>query len=133
SSVAILMQPSLALQISMMRSSLGTFQFPAIGQTGGTLFGCPVYVSTSVGSGRMIFLSPNDILIADDGNASIDVRNQASLQFDDTPTAAAQSLVSLFQTNQIAVRAEREITWASRRDNAVYYITSADYGANGTA
>ncbi len=131
--VVVVMQPSLASQIARMRNPLGQPAFPGIDQNGGMLAGAPVYTSTNVGSGRVVWFKPSEILLADDGQANVDVSNQASLQMDDSPTAGAQSLMSLYQTNRIAVRAERFITWAVRRDDAVYYVTSANYGVNGTA
>jgi HK97 family phage major capsid protein/HK97 family phage prohead protease len=129
----IVMQTQAATGLGMMVNALGQQQFPAINSMGGQLFGLPVYTTTNVGSGRIVIFKPSEILVADDGGVSVDISNEASLQMDDSPTAAAQSLVSLWQTNRIAVRAERYINWKPRRDDAVYYITAADYGAGGTA
>jgi HK97 family phage major capsid protein/HK97 family phage prohead protease len=131
--VVIAMQAQLATQIGMMRNALGQNAFPTINSSGGTLFGFPVYVSTSVGNGRIVVFKPSECLVADDGGVTVDVSNQASLQMDDNPTSGAQSLVSLWQSNQIGVRCERFINWVMRRDDAVYYISSANYGTGGTA
>ena len=70
-----------------------------------------------------------EILLADDGGVTIDVSREASLQMDNAPTAGAQSLVSLWQNNMVALRAERFINWKRRRLQAVGYINSANYVA----
>lgn len=128
-----IMQSQQATGLSMMLNPLGQPNYPGINATGGTWFGLPVFTSTSVGSGIIILFKPPECLLADDGGVNIDVTTQASLVMDDNPTSAAQSLVSLWQNNQIGVRAERFINYKMRRADAVYYLTAADYGANGTA
>ena len=95
---------------------------------GGTLFGLPVFVSESVGSGHIVLLKPSEILLADDGSVAIDVSREASLQTEDTPSSGQGSDLSLWQSNMVAVRAERYINWKVRRADAVYYITGAAYG-----
>jgi hypothetical protein len=44
----------------------------------------------------------------------------------DTPTGT--SVVSMFQTNSVAFRAERTINWKRRRDEAVVYLTGVNWG-----
>lgn len=131
--VVICMQPQQATAIGMMKNPLGQQAFPNINGTGGTLYGLPVYTSTNVGSGRIVLFKPSECLLADDGGVNVAVSNQASLQMDDDPTAGAQTLVSLFQTDRIAVRVERYINFKMRRADAVYYISSSDFGAYTTA
>jgi hypothetical protein len=69
----------------------------------------------------------SEILLADDGGVTLDVSREASLQLDGAPSDGAQSLVSLWQNNMVAIRAEREINWARRRAEAVGYIDAANY------
>lgn len=127
-----------ALAISLMVNSLGQPQFPGIGMNGGTLVGLPVIVSESVPSvgssptdgGRIVLAIASEILVADDGQVTIDVSNEASLQMDtspDSPTTASTVLVSLWQRNMTAFRAERFINWTLRRSTAVAYINYAKY------
>jgi hypothetical protein len=64
---------------------------------------------------------------------TIDASREASLQMDDAPinnstTGTGASLVSMFQTNSIALRAERFINWAKVRAAAVALITDVDWG-----
>jgi hypothetical protein len=78
--------------------------------------------------------------LADDGQVVVDVSREASLQMDTAPTnssaawASPQSsvpttLVSLWQTNSIGLRAERFINWQRRRDSSVQYLYNVAYVA----
>lgn len=134
-----IMTPTMALTISMMTNALGQPEFPDIDMNGGVFMGLPVIVSESVpanpGSGdpltgagqRLILAKASEILLADDGGVTIDVSREASLQMDSAPTAGATELVSLWQNNMVALRAERFINWKRRRLQAVGYIDSANY------
>ena len=128
--------------IGMMQNALGQPEFPGIDMNGGTFFGLPVVVSENIprqvavegppaipAGERIILAKASEILLADDGGVTIDVSREASLQMDNAPTAGAQSLVSLWQNNMVALRAERFINWKRRRLQAVGYINSANYVA----
>jgi len=76
------------------------------------------------------FILPGEILLADDGNVTIDSSNQASLQFDsapDSPVSASTVYRSLWQENMTAILAEREINWRKRRTGCVQWIDYARY------
>ncbi|WP_122523589.1 phage major capsid protein [Pseudomonas viridiflava] len=134
-----IMTPTMALTISMMTNALGQSEFPGIDMNGGTFMGLPVVVSESVpsnpgtdnpaaGAGqRLILAKASEILLADDGGVTIDVSREASLQMDSAPGSGSQELVSLWQNNMVALRAERFINWKRRRPSAVGYIDSANY------
>jgi len=127
-----------AIAFSLMLNTLGQREFPDITAGGGTLAGFRVITSTNVPSsggsptdGYMIaFILPGEILLADDGNVTIDSSNQASLQFDsapDSPISASTVYRSLWQENMTAVLAEREINWRKRRTGVVQWIDYAKY------
>lgn len=132
-----IMTPTMALTIGMMQNALGQPEFPNIDMNGGVFFGLPVIVSesvpanTTVGSegARIVLAKTSEILLADDGGVTLDVSREASLQMDSAPAAGAQALVSLWQNNMVALRAERYINWKRRRPQAVGYIDSANYEA----
>jgi HK97 family phage major capsid protein/HK97 family phage prohead protease len=137
-SVVFLMTQQTALSISLMTNSLGNKEFPDINMNGGTLLGIPVVTSENIpatgGSPTdgypIILASAPDILLADDGDVTIDASQEASLQMEtapDSPATASTTFVSMFQQNQIAIRAERYINWAKRRSTAVAYISNAKY------
>ena len=60
---------------------------------------------------------------------------EASLEMESDPTGDSVSptgteLVSMFQTNSVAIRAERWINWKRRRTAAVAVISGVNYGSN---
>ncbi|WP_321941648.1 phage major capsid protein [Paraburkholderia tropica] len=126
-----IMDPVSALSIGMMQNALGQPEFPGLDMNGGTFFGLPVITSTNIpagGDGKLIILAKaSEILLADDGTVTLDASREASLQLDSAPSGDGTSLVSLWQQNMIALRAERFINWRRRRPEAVAYITGANY------
>lgn len=130
---AWVMTSTQAMAIGMMQNPLGQPEFTGLGAEGGTFMGLPVLVSEVVpgdSNGSIIVLiKQSEILLADEGGVTVDVSREASLQMNSTPAAGAQQLVSLFQNNLLAIRAERMITWRKRRPQAVAYISGANYGA----
>lgn len=75
----------------------------------------------------IVLLEASEIFLADDNEVMLDVSREASLQMNDTPSAGAQQLVSLWQNNLIGIRAERYAYWARRRPAAVFYIRQVAY------
>ena len=140
--LAFIMPPTVAMVLSLMRNSLGQKEFMDINAGGGTLEGFPVITSqlaanTSGAGNLVIAVKQSDIFLADDGNVSIDVSEQASVQMSDAPTVnsttgTGASLVSLWQTNSVGIRAEREITWAKARSTAVVYMDDVNWGSIGS-
>jgi hypothetical protein len=90
------------------------------------------YLAHNGGSGGAILalIDEAEIFLADDGSVTVDASEQASIEMSDTPagssnpTVAASSvnLVSMWQTNSIALRAERFIWWGKRRAGAAQWI-----------
>lgn len=127
------MTPDVALALSMIRTTGGeNFAYPGVNVDGGTWFGLPVITSNavphSVSAGSIVALvKPSEIFLADDGAIAIDVSTEASLEMDSAPsgssvTPTAAQLVSMFQTNSMAIRVERVINWSRRRTYGVGYI-----------
>ena len=141
SGVVLIMTPLTAMTISLMLTSLGNPMFPGMSMFGGTLLGIPVITSMAAipagspvaGEGRMIILAlAPEILLADDGGLTVDASREASLQMLDNPTndvttPTATSLVSMFQTNSVAIKITRFINWKKRRASVVSYIKDAAY------
>ena len=105
---------------------------------GGTLFGLPCIVSEyvpTVSAGSYVALvNASDIYMGDDGGVAVDMSREASLQMADNPsndatTGTGASMVSMWQTNSVAFRAERTINWAARRAGAVALLDSVNWGA----
>lgn len=132
-----IMSATTALALSLMYNALGQREFPDIEMTGGRFHGLPVIVSEYVPSDSngayVILANASDIWLADDGNVVVDVSREASLQMLDNPTnnsasGTATSMVSMFQTNSVAIRAERWINWQRRRLAAVAVISGVNWG-----
>jgi HK97 family phage major capsid protein/HK97 family phage prohead protease len=126
----------IALTLSMMRNALGQREFPDVTKDGGMLEGIPViaseYVKAVVGppaGTNLILVSAEDVLLADDGQATIDASTEASLQMDGAPATPATTTVSLWQSNMIGIRAERFITWLKARSTAAAYVNGVAYVA----
>lgn len=133
-----IMTPTTALSLSLMRNSLGQPEFPGVTILGGTLDGIPVitsnYVPTVTAGSLVILANASDIWLADDGQVVIAASTEASLQMDTAPTnesgptGTATSVVSMFQTDSVALRAERFINWQKRRAQAVAVLDQVKWG-----
>lgn len=129
----LVMRSITALSLSLMVNPLGQSEFPNVTMNGGTLRGIPVVTSEYVPPGVVVMLNASDIYLADDGGITVDLSREASLQMDTAPTMnsttpTATSVVSMFQTNSVAFRAERTLNWMRRRDSAVQYLTGVAWG-----
>lgn len=140
-SAVFIMSAATALGVSLMRNPLGQVEFPGISMNGGTLEGIPVIVSeyfAPVSAGGFVALvNASDIYFADEGGVMVDVSREASLQMLDNPTndvvtPTATSMVSMWQTNSVAFRAERILNWAKRRASAVALLDEVNWGLPGS-
>jgi len=128
--------PAVARLLSFTRDALGNPAFTGVTPFGGTLDGIPLrvsqYLAQNGGSGGapFILVDESEIFLADDGSVTLDASEQASIEMSDTPAgssnpsvvASGTNLVSMWQTNSIALRAERFIWWGPRRSGAIQWI-----------
>ncbi|WP_455424803.1 phage major capsid protein [Dryocola sp. LX212] len=126
-----LMSSTTSLSLSMMRNPLGQKVYPELTLLGGTFFGLPVIVSQYVGD-QLVLVNAGDVYLADDGQVMIDASREASLEMASAPTQDATAgsgaqLVSMWQTNSVAIRAERWINWQRRRNEAVAVVSGVNY------
>lgn len=125
-----IMSATTALALSLMVNALGQPSFPGINMSGGVFWGMPVVVSESVGN-IVILANAQDIMLADDGQVTIDSSQEASLQMDnapDSPATATTVMVSLWQNNLLGLRAERYINWIKARPASVQYLSGVAWG-----
>jgi hypothetical protein len=105
------MTSACAQALAMMVNPLGQQEFPTMSPTGGTVYGMPVIASDYVPAALVVLINTEDVFLADEGEVAIDTSQEASLEMSDAPThdsgtPTGVSLVSMFQTNSVAVRAE---------------------------
>lgn len=128
-----------ALAVSQIRNPLGQRAFPDLGMNGGLLEGVPVITSEyidqlGVTAGDYVFLvNASDIFLGDEGGFRVDLSREASIEMQTAPTQSsitptAAALVSMFQTNSVAFRAERTINWSKRRNSAVAVLDRVNWG-----
>lgn len=131
------MSANTALALSLLQNPLGQAEFPGISMAGGTFMGMPVIVSeyfaAVTAGGYVALVNASDIYFGDEGGVMVDVSREASLQMLDNPTnnsisGTATSMVSMWQTNSVAFRAERILNWSKRRASAVALLDEVNWG-----
>jgi len=129
--VTFILSPSNALSLSFRQNLDGSPEFPGVGLNGGSYRGL-TFITSNVAGTNVVALQPALVLYADDGGVTIDASREASLQMDSAPMSPADATtvyVSLFQTNSVALRAERFINWKRVSTNAVKYLTATAWPA----
>jgi HK97 family phage major capsid protein len=94
--------------------------FPDMGVLGGEISGIKVLVSDAATDA--VLFDASQIAAASE-IITIGVSNQADVQQDDAPASGPQNLVSLWQTNRLAMKAERYFGAEVLRPEAVCVIT----------
>lgn len=127
-----IMPSTAALNLSLMVNPMGQPEFAGLTMTGGTFAGLPVIVSDYASAGLVVLVNASDIYITEEGGVQVDLSREASLEMADNPahnstTPTPAQLVSMFQTNSVAFRAERFINWARRRPSGVAVVTGATW------
>jgi HK97 family phage major capsid protein len=128
-----IMSSNTTVALASMVNPLGQESFPEMNMAGGQLFGMPVIASDHVADNIVVLVNASDIYLADEGGVSVDASMEASIEMSDAPTGdsgapTAATSVSMFQTNSVAIRAERTINWMRRRTQSVAYLTGVDWG-----
>lgn len=129
--VTFILSAANALALSFQSNLDGSPKFPGVGINGGSYRGL-TFITSNTAVANVVALQPAYILYADDGGVTIDASREASLQMDSAPMSPADATtvyVSLFQTNSVALRAERFINWKRVVTPAVKYLTAAAWPA----
>lgn len=129
------MNPVLATSLQLLRNALDQREFPEVNENGGTILGRPVITGHNVNANYHILIKPSDIYRIGMGTLETSVSDQASIEMEsapaqdtDTPTAATGKVVSMFQTESVAIKVVQSMNFARRRESAVAWISDADYG-----
>lgn len=131
----VIMNPSLATGLSLLRNALDQYEFPDVGEDGGTIYRKQVYTGDNINANYVIMLKPSDIYKIARGGIEVSVSTEASIEMannpgqdTDTPTAATGKVVSMFQTESVALKVVQDMNFQRRRESAVAWISDADYG-----
>lgn len=129
-----LMSSSTALALSKRKNALGQKEYPDMTMFGGLFEGLPAIVSQYVGN-QLVLVNAPDVYLADEGGVAVDMSSEASLEMElapthDSVTPTGVELVSMWQTNSVAIRAERWINWKRRRTAAVAVISGVNYSSS---
>lgn len=140
--IAVVLPDSLLTAMAWMVNSLGQPEFPGLTGEGGTFNGIRFigseYVANQSGSGNMVVaIAEREVFQSDDGGVTVDASRETSLQMLDNPTnnsasATATTMVSMWQTNSVAFRGEWFINWQKRRSDAVVYMDDVNWGSIGS-
>jgi hypothetical protein len=126
--------PGVVKQLAFLGASdNGAPTFPDITvPTGGMISGVPLIAVDELhargAAGDMLFVVDCSQVACDAGVLTLDVSSQATLQMSDAPNQAASNIVSMYQTNSIAIRSRRIFSLQRVRTSAVAAVKLAHYG-----
>jgi HK97 family phage major capsid protein len=112
-----------AIALSLMRDTGGGRAFPGVTVQGGTLAGLPLIASGAAPADVLTLLDASELLVGDEDQMTITASMQAFIEQDDAPDGD-NSLVSMFQTESVALLVSRIINWQMRRDGHVAYASN---------
>ena len=132
SRVYIVVTPAIAKSLAVLGATSTSAQaaFPDVTYVGGNIGGFEVIVTDALPAGQWMVIDAS-AFVASSGDVELNILDQASVQFDsapDSPPTAATNIVSLWQSNLVALIAERFFTVARVRSNSVAVITGTDLG-----
>jgi HK97 family phage prohead protease len=137
SGLVFAMSPGTALATGMLVNALGQSEFPGLTENGGTLLGRRVVVSDNVDPSQIYLINPREIWRIGDDGVDFAVSREAMVEQDsapqgasDTPVASSATLVSMFDTDSVCIRATRRVSYKFRRTQAaaVAWTDTADFG-----
>jgi Phage capsid family len=139
----LVVDPDTVKRLATAGSVAGGRMHPDLTPSGGTLCGIPVIVSDQAAlSGSPVNMGAVLVdaagIAADSGPVTLDQTEQAALLMDDAPvmssggvgsptTPVGANLVSLWQTNSRAIRAERFFGFVKLRSDAVQMVSGASW------
>jgi len=136
-SAVFITTPAIARKLSGLKTVADNLRFPDVTPFGGFIQGVPVIVSNYVDTDAFVLVFASEIWLADDGVVTLDASREASIIMDSDPQALVDSVdnetvfapqaVNMFQTNNVAFRAERYVNWKTRRANVVKAVTGTTW------
>lgn len=117
--------------LSFKTDTAGQLAFPDMTPSGGSIGGVTVLVSDDLpvddSTGGYAVMLDADSIAGDTGSIVLDSSSAAALQMDDDPSAGAQNLVSLFQSDSLALKADRWFGYELIRSSGAYLLTGVNW------
>lgn len=109
----------------------GVLAFPDMTPAGGMISGIPVLVSDDLpndSTGSYVVMLDAQAIAGGDYIVMLDAARYTSLQMDDAPDQSPSPMVSMFQTNSVALKASRYFGFELIRESGVAYLTGVNWG-----
>lgn len=120
-----------ANRLATKATTTGEQAFPLVGPGGGELAGIPLLVSDQVpaadSNGRKAVLLDATAIAGDAEAPMLDASDQATLQLASNPANGAQNLVSMFQTDSVALLVTRWMGFNVTRPSGVVVIENVQW------
>jgi hypothetical protein len=127
--IVVAVSTQIGKYLATATDAVGGVMFPQFSPTGGTIQGMQIIVVDELASDRIVLVDATQVAVAPEGTITFDTARHATLQMRDDPQTGAQQIVSLWQTDSTAIRAERWAAWRRLRAAAVAVIDGVDYSA----
>ena len=127
------MSPRTATYLATARGTGGSPAYPGMTAKGGLLMGLPAHTSpalldsNSPGEANIALLAADQVQVADDGDVSVELSDQTSLQLVDNPSSSEAQVVSLWAHGLVGLKCTRSLNWRLRRTAAVAVITGVQF------
>lgn len=137
SSLMFIMASDVQRAGATITNASGAFQFPNLTPTGGDILGIPTMPSDQMIDGTMALIDATRIA-GETGTIQVDASDHTTIEMldaalvQDSTTGTGTSLVSMFQTNSVAIRALLDFDAQVVRENAVAEITGIAWGDAGS-
>jgi hypothetical protein len=128
----LLTTSAVAKALSVLHTSSGDAAFPTLQYNGGSVSGITLLVSDGVPSGQMILVDATQIAAASEA-IRLDTSQDAVLNMDtvgDSPISASTVMHSLWQHNEVGLRAERYIGIEKLTTTGVVVVTSVNFSGD---
>jgi HK97 family phage major capsid protein len=128
SALYLLMPPLIAKRVAGMTNADGSFAFPEMSPSGGSMAGIPVLVTDQMEADRVMLVDAAQ-LFGDAEPVVLDDTRHASLLLDDAPAPGAAAVTSLWQRDLYGLRGERSLSLAVVGDKAVALLDGVQWGS----
>lgn len=132
SALFLLTTSTIAKALCVLHTNTGASAFEDVTYNGGSINGIPVVVSDGVLSGNMVLVDATQVAAASE-TVRLDSSREALLNMDsapDSPVSGTTSMLSLWQTNHVGLRAERYIGVEKLTTTGVAVVTSVSYSGD---